>query len=129
MVDCFHNFFFSKVSLLNYSPTFVPDPESTPVATAYPIKWTSKKDNKNEFVQLVYGLHKAGFINEGKGEITKIVESLAGIFKIDLGKGWQANHSSSIHKAKNDYQPPIYNKIKEAYQRYMEEQIESKKKK
>ncbi|MDP1800425.1 MAG: RteC domain-containing protein [Bacteroidota bacterium] len=97
--------------------------------TNYPIKWTGKKDTKNEFVQLIYGLHKAGFINEGKGEITKIVESLAGVFKVDLGKGWQANHSSSIHKAKNNYQPPVFNKIQEAYHQYMQEQIEGKKKK
>ena len=105
------------------------EPGNTPVTNSYPIKWTSKKDNKNEFVQLIYGLHKAGLINEGKGEITKIVESLAGIFKIDLGKGWQANHSSSIHKAKNNYQPPVFTKIKEAYQQYMQDQVEGKKKK
>lgn len=109
-------------------PVMFDEPESTPPKD-YAIKWTNKKGNKNEFVQLIYGLHKAGFINEGKGEITKIVESLAGVFKIDLGKGWQANHSSSIHKAKNNYQPPIFNKIKEAYHQYMQEQIEGKKKK
>lgn len=110
-------------------PVMFNESESNPVRLNYPIKWTGKKDNKNEFVQLIYGLHKAGFINEGKGEITKIVESLAGIFKIDLGKGWQANHSSSIHKAKNNYQPPVFNKIKEAYHQYMQDQIEGKKKK
>lgn len=110
-------------------PTMFEEPANTPVTNSYPIKWTSKKDNKNEFVQLIYGLHKAGLINEGKGEITKIVESLAGVFKIDLGKGWQANHSSSIHKAKNNYQPPVFTKIKEAYQQYMQDQIEGKKKK
>lgn len=110
-------------------PTMFEGLENTPLVTHHPIKWTSKKDNKNEFVQLIYGLYKAGLINEGKGEITKIVESLAGVFKIDLGKGWQANHSSSIHKAKNNYQPPVFNKIKEAYQQYMQDQIEGKKKK
>lgn len=94
----------------------------------YPVKWTSKKDNKNEFVQLIYGLHKAGFINEGKGEITKIVESLAGVFKIDLGKGWQANHSSSIHKAKTDYEAKVFQKINEGYKSYFAEQIEAAKK-
>lgn len=109
-------------------PVMFDETESKPPKD-YAIKWTSKKDNKNEFVQLIYGLHKAGFINEGKSEITKIVESLAGVFKIDLGKGWQANHSSSIHKAKNNYQPPIFDKIKEAYHDYMQEQIEGKKKK
>lgn len=110
-------------------PTMFDVSENTPESTAYPIKWTEKKDNKNEFVQLIYGLHKAGLINEGKGEITKIVESLAGVFKIDLGKGWQANHSSSIHKAKNNYQPPVFDRIKEAYHEYFQDQIESKKKK
>jgi hypothetical protein len=114
-------------------PTMFDEKGSAPAekekTTTYPIKWTGKKDNKNEFVQLIYGLHKAGFINEGKGEITKIVESLAGVFKIDLGKGWQANHSSSIHKAKNNYQPLIFHKIQGAYQQYMEEQVEGKKKK
>jgi len=110
-------------------PTMFDEKESTPPTNDYLVKWTSKKDNKNEFVQLIYGLHKAGLINEGNGEITKIVESLAGLFKIDLGKGWQANHSSSIHKAKNNYQPPVFNKIKEAYQQYIQDQIEGKKKK
>lgn len=109
-------------------PVMFDETESTPPKD-YAIKWTSKKDNKNEFVQLIYSLHKAGYINEGKGEITKVVESLAGVFKIDLGKGWQANHSSSIHKAKNNYQPQVFDKIKEAYHEYFQDQIESKKKK
>ncbi|MBA3664570.1 MAG: RteC domain-containing protein [Bacteroidetes bacterium] len=101
--------------------------KDTPIS--YAVTWTGKKDNKNEFVQLIYGLHKAGFINGGDGEITKIVESLAGVFKIDLGKGWQANHSSSIHRANKDYQPPIFDKIRDAYEQYVEEQTEIKKKK
>ncbi len=92
------------------------------------LKWTAKKDNKNEFVQLIYGLHKAGFINEGKGEITKIIETLAEIFKIELGKGWQANHSSSIHKGNRDYKAKIFKTIEEAYHNYCEELRESAKK-
>lgn len=90
------------------------------------IQWTSAKDTKNEFVQLIYGLHQAGFINKGKGEITKITEALADVFEIDLGKNWQSNHSASIHKAKNNYQPPIFTKIKEAYLKYAEILIEEK---
>jgi hypothetical protein len=31
------------------------------------------KDSKNDFVQMIYGLHRSGIINAGKGEITKIV--------------------------------------------------------
>ncbi len=96
---------------------------------AYPIIWSGKKDNKNEFVQLIYGLHKAGLINEGKGEITKIIETLAENLKVDLGKGWQANHSSSIHRAKEDYQPRIFHKIQLAYGQYITEQLTLKKSK
>ena len=57
-------------------------------------------------------------LNEGKGEIIKITESLAETFGIELGKNWQSNHSASIHKAKADYQPPIFDKVKEAYLKY-----------
>jgi hypothetical protein len=73
-------------------------------------------------------LHKAGFINEGKGEITKITEALAETFGITVGKGWQANLSSSIHKANRNYQPPIFSKIQEAYKQYIGELIEDKRK-
>lgn len=93
----------------------------------YPVKWTSIKDNKNDFVQLIYGLHKAGYLNKGKGEITKIVESLADTFQVDLGKNWQSNLSSSIHKSKRDYEPPIFNKAKQAYLYYAEDLVTAKK--
>ncbi|MDE2026652.1 MAG: RteC domain-containing protein, partial [Patescibacteria group bacterium] len=74
----------------------------------YTIRWTGKKDNKNEFVQLIYALHQAKFINEGKGEITRIVETLAEAFNVQLGHNWQSNLSGSIHKRNRDYEPPIF---------------------
>ena len=94
----------------------------------YPIKWTAVKDNKNEFVQLIYGLHKAGYINEGKGEITKITEALASVFDVKLAKGWQSNHSTSIRNASGKYEPAIFRKIQEAYKKHMGEILEHKKK-
>ncbi|MEO6302473.1 MAG: RteC domain-containing protein, partial [Bacteroidia bacterium] len=93
------------------------------------VQWTAPKDAKNDFVQLVYGLHLAGFINNGKGEITKITESLADTFEIELGKNWQSNHSASIHKANKDYIPPIFDKIKEAYLKYSKNLQQEKDKK
>lgn len=92
------------------------------------IKWTGSRENRNEFVQLIYGLHSSGFINNGKGEITKIVESLASIFDLELSKNWQSNHSSSIHKSKNDYEPKIFNSIKDAYKDYTMSLVEGKRK-
>jgi glutamyl/glutaminyl-tRNA synthetase len=95
---------------------------------AFPFKWTSTKDNKNEFVQLVYGLFKAKLINNGEGEITKITESLAKTFKVDLSPNWQANLSSSIHKSNVGYNPQVFDKINKAYQEYVNTLIENKKK-
>jgi len=93
----------------------------------YPVQWTGSRDNKNDFVQLIYGLHEAGYLNKGSGEITKIVETLADILKVGLGKSWQSNLSSSIHKSKHDYEPPIFNKIKQAYLRYTDDLVTAKK--
>ena len=93
----------------------------------YPVQWTGSRDNKNDFVQLIYGLHQAGYLNKGSGEITKIVETLADILKVDLGKNWQSNLSSSIHKSKHGYEPPIFNKIRLAYLRYTDDLVAAKK--
>ncbi len=98
-----------------------------PMESSYSIQWTGKKDNKNEFVQMIYALHEAGYLNKGKGEITKIIESLSEILQVGLGKNWQSNHSASIHKANKDYQPPVFEKIKQAYHQYMDELIAVKK--
>lgn len=96
-------------------------------AISYPFHWTGTKDNKNEFVQLIYGLYKAKLLNNGEGEITKIVESLAQIFKVDLSPNWQANLSASIHKSNNGYNPQVFDKINKAYQEYVKALIEHKK--
>ena len=101
-------------------------PENKPVAL-YPVQWTGSKDNKNEFVQLIYALHEAGYLNNGTGEITKIVESLAETLKVGLGKSWQSNLSSSIHKSKKDYEPPVFEKIRQAYLKYADDLIMAKK--
>lgn len=109
---------------------WIENEKATQINTNNPvlIKWTGSRENRNEFVQLIYGLHSSGFINNGKGEITKIVESLANVFDIDLSKNWQSNHSSSIHKSKNDYEPKIFNSIKDAYKDYTISLVEGKRK-
>jgi len=102
--------------------------QTEPIAKIdYPVQWTGRRDNKNEFVQLIYALHQAGYLNKGQGEITKVVESLAEILRLELGKNWQSNLSASIHKSNWDYEPPIFKKIAEAYQDYAEKLIENKK--
>ncbi len=106
--------------------------ESALVSKAALINWTNivpTKENKNDFVQLIYALHQAGYINYGRGEITKIVEAAAIAFNVKLGNNWQSNHSASIHKAKRDYEPPIFRKIQDAYKNYTHDLIDDKRKK
>ena len=112
--------------LLERDPEFELDQKS-PVQNG--INWTGCRDGKNDFVQMIYGLHRAGLINSGKGEITKIIETLAPAFNVELGKNWQSNHSASIHKVNRDYQPPVFDKVKEAYLKYAEGLIQDKKNK
>lgn len=95
-------------------------------SNAYPVEWTASKDNKTEFVQLIYALHEAGYLNNGKGEITKIVERLAGELGVALSKNWQSNLSASIHRSNRDYQPAIFGKIAAAYAEYTERLIAAK---
>lgn len=98
----------------------------------YIIRWTGEKNNKNEFVQLIYALHQAKLINEGKGEITRIVETLAEAFNLQLGHNWQSNLSGSIHKRNRDYEPPIFKTIERAYKDYtshlLNEKLQNKEK-
>lgn len=96
-------------------------------SAGYEIKWTGSKENKNEFVQIIYALHEAKRINNGKGEITKIVEGLAQAFNIKLGNNWQGNHSNSIHKRRAKYEPPIFQEMEDAYKEYEYNLVEAKK--
>jgi hypothetical protein len=93
------------------------------------IQWTAPKEAKNDFVQLIYGLYMAGFINNGKGEITKITETLADAFGIELSKNWQSNHSASIHKSNADYVPVVFDRAKEEYLKYFQNKRKEKIKK
>ncbi len=116
-------------NILNHLPTMVNTPVAKLQTKSIPAKWTGTNTNKNEFVQLIYSLHLAGFINNGEGEVTKITEVLAEAFDLNLGKNWQSNHSSSIHKAKKNYEPPVFDQIKKAYLAYTNTLLEDKKKK
>lgn len=96
------------------------------VNKTYPVFWTGG-ENKTQFVQLIYGLHKAKLLNNGEGEITKIVTQLAEMLNVDLGKGWQKNHSDSIHRNSYGYKPTIFEQISSAYLSYFEQQIKKRK--
>ena len=84
------------------------------------IKWTNK-DNKNDFVKIIYAMHEAKLINNGEGEITKIVEYLGSVFNVGLSKSWQSNLSKNKNDQNTDYDhTQIFDKIKKAYKDYLE---------
>jgi len=94
----------------------------------YKIQWTQKKENKNEFVQLVYALHEAGYINDGKGEILKIVEAMAQALNYKLSDHWHSNHYNSIHRQNSDYEPQIFKTLQQSYMKYSKKSLDEKSK-
>lgn len=91
-----------------------------------PIHW--KGQNETELVQLVYALHEAGLLENEEKEITKLVEDFAYMVNFGLGKNWQVNLSTSIHKRNSDYVPKIFDNLKGAYDKLHAKRIEKKKK-
>ena len=86
------------------------------------VKWTNGK-NKTDFVKIIYGMYHAGLINNGDGEITKIVPYLGEIFNVELSKkSWEGNHTT--HKTNARMSPEqkllVFDKIKDAYRKYLE---------
>jgi hypothetical protein len=67
-----------------------------------------------ELVQIIYGMHEAGKINDGKGDITKILNAIALLFNINT-KTMLSNHSRNLHTVSSSYQPAIFKKIEVAY--------------
>jgi hypothetical protein len=83
------------------------------------IKWTNNKNN-NDFVKIIYALYESKLINNGEGEVTKIVEQAANIFGVELSKSWQANFSKNKNNQNNDYDHTIiFEKMKTAYLDYL----------
>ena len=82
------------------------------------VKWTNG-NNKTDFVKLIYSFHHAGLINNGHGEITKIVEALGKTFNVELGENWEANHSENKRIGNGDKQFAIFDRIKDSYKKYV----------
>ena len=83
--------------------------------------------NETEFVQFAYALFYANVLRNKSEQITKFIPLLAKALNFSLGKNWDGNHSKSIKKTNNDYQPKIFEKLKDGYERYVDK-IKNKKK-
>jgi hypothetical protein len=79
-----------------------------------------------EFVQLMYGLIEAKKLQNNN--IVHMIEDVANFMGITLSKNWQSNKSSSIHNRNNDYEPSIFNDLKNGWERYASK-MEAKKRK
>lgn len=82
-----------------------------------------------EFVQLFYALKEAGYLKNDKNEITTLIKDVAVAFNFNLGVYWQSNLSDNINNRNTDYQPKIFDKLKQGYNDYRERQIDKNKKK
>lgn len=69
-----------------------------------------------EFVQLMYALIEAGRLQ--KKDKTKMIENTATFLGLELSKEWASNLSKSVHSRNNDYEPPIFNDLKNGWDRY-----------
>lgn len=69
-----------------------------------------------EFVQLMYALIEAGRLQ--KKDKTKMIENIATFLGLELSKEWSSNLSKSVHSRNNDYEPPIFNDLKNGWDRY-----------
>lgn len=58
------------------------------------VEWTK---DKTDFYRLIYALYYSKSINNGKGEITVIVEKLAKCFGIKLAKSWQSGKTNAFN--------------------------------
>ncbi len=88
--------------------------------------WKGK--NQTEFVQLVYMLFHSNLITNESNLITKLVPQIAELLNFELTTNWKNDISSSIHKTKIGYQPPILEKLRSAFDSYKDEKIDKKRK-
>lgn len=86
------------------------------------VEWTGdERSGKLDFIKLIYGLHYAGLLNHGNGEITKIVENLAYHLNVKLGKGWMSSLSRNRQERNYDYNHfRVFEEIKEGFAKYIE---------
>jgi hypothetical protein len=85
-----------------------------------------RRENETEFVQLIYALHQAGYLDNEEKRITYLVEQMADALNIKLGAHWQSNFSKSINARKAGYQPKIFDDLKTAFINYREKLINKK---
>jgi hypothetical protein len=88
--------------------------------------WKGK--NQTEFVQLIYMLFHSKLVVNESNLITKLVPEIADLLNFKLTKNWKNDISSSIHKTKIGYQPPILEKLRSAFDSYKNEKIDKKRK-
>jgi hypothetical protein len=77
------------------------------------IKWTG---DKNDLYKLVYSLHALKLINEGKGDITKIIPVIGSLLGVEIKDSWQSSFSQHRNSNNNDYNHfELFDKLKESY--------------
>ncbi len=77
------------------------------------IKWTG---SKNDLYKLVYSLHELKLINDGEGDITKIIPVIGHILGVEIKGSWQSSFSQHRNSNNNDYNHfELFDNLKESY--------------
>jgi hypothetical protein len=77
------------------------------------IKWTG---DKNDLYKLVYTLHALELINDGKGDITKIIPVIGSLLGVEIKDSWQSSFSQHRNSNNNDYNHfELFENLKNAY--------------
>jgi hypothetical protein len=89
------------------------------------VRW---KGTTIDFVQLIYALQEAGYLDNEERQITSLVEQVSKIFNHHLSDHWQSNFSDNANNRNNDYQPKIFSNLMQAFESRRARLIESKRK-
>lgn len=82
-----------------------------------PINWTNL--SQRDFIKLIYAIHYAGYIENGKGKVTQIVQEIAKRLNFDLGENWQPNFSKGLKYENNEFKSAkIFEELKSAFLEY-----------
>lgn len=91
-----------------------------------PFKW---KGTQIDLIHLFYGLVETSDLDYGSKKL-KALQIFMKFFGINSdSEKLKSNHSKNVHDNNADYEPPIFDRAKNAYSEYRGEQIEKKKKK
>lgn len=86
-ISTYHSLLLEELLAKDLIEEFLNNRSNKTVTDDSPLEWT---DKVIELVELIYSIHSAGSINNGKANINDIVKAFEGVFSVKLGKFYRA---------------------------------------